>query len=145
MAVTRYHVILLFPRHVQVVSKLSGVVVLEESFDSRVGNLQRVLTAQEDNLFEKGDFDCAAVIYAKTTRSFEEVALKFLEKETRDSLSSEEKTQKTVLCSWIVEIFLDKFNALKGSTQDVDAHANLLIEFKQFLQDQKLFGSSHDV
>ncbi|RLN02542.1 hypothetical protein BBJ28_00014298 [Nothophytophthora sp. Chile5] len=211
MAVTQYHVILLFARHIQVVSKLSGVVVLEETFDARVGNVhgisvdetfntvwvhsnrrilevviadedrnvwklflskavtgngedrdfeqalgvcrngwerQRVLTAQADKLFDKGEFDRAAVIYAKTTRSFEEVALKFLEKETRESLllfllqklkslSSEEKTQKTVLCSWIVELFLDKFNVLKGSAQDVDAHANLLFEFKQFLQDQK--------
>ncbi|CEG37781.1 vacuolar protein sorting-associated protein 18 [Plasmopara halstedii] len=211
IAVTQYHVVLLFPRHVQVVSKLSGVVVMEETFDSRVGTVnciavdetfntvwiysnrrilelvisdedrnvwklflskamtgtgddrdfeqalsvcrngwerQRVLTAQADKLFEKGEFDRAAVIYAKTTRSFEEVALKFLEKETRDSLllfllqklkslGVEEKTQKTVLCSWIVELFLDKFNVLKGSAQDVDAHANLLFEFKQFLQDQK--------
>ncbi|KAF4321788.1 hypothetical protein BBO99_00000674 [Phytophthora kernoviae] len=211
MAVTQYHVILLFARQVQVVSKLSGVVVMEESFEPRVGNVrgmsvdetfntvwihsnrrilevtitdedrnvwklflskavlgngddrdfeqalgvcrngwerQRVLTAQADKLFDKGDFDRAAVIYAKTTRSFEEVALKFLEKETRDSLllfllqklkslGNEEKTQKTVLCSWIVELFLDKFNVLKGSAQDVDAHANLLFEFKQFLQDQK--------
>ncbi|KAG6576402.1 Vacuolar protein sorting-associated protein 18 [Phytophthora cinnamomi] len=211
IAVTQYHVILLYARHVQVVSKLSGVVVMEESFDSRVGNVhgitvddtfntvwihsnrrilevviadedrdvwklflskavmgngddrdfeqalgvcrngwerQRVLTAQADKLFDKGEYDRAAVIYAKTTRSFEEVALKFLEKETRDSLllfllqklkslGSDEKTQKTVLCSWIVELFLDKFNVLKGSAQDVDAHANLLFEFKQFLQDQK--------
>ncbi|KAI9921944.1 hypothetical protein PsorP6_000712 [Peronosclerospora sorghi] len=91
---------------------------------------QRVLTAQAYKLFEKREFDCAAVIYAKTTRSFEE-KLK--------SLSSEEKTQKTVLCSWIVELFLDKFNVLKGSTQDVDAHANVLFELKQFLPDQKSY------
>lgn len=107
-----------------------------------------MLTAQADKLFDKGEFACAAVIYAKTTRSFEEVALKFLEKETRDSLllflpqklkslGSEEKTQKTVLCLWIAELFLDKYNVLKGSAQDVDVHAILLFEFKQFLQDQK--------
>lgn len=211
LAVTLYHVILLFPRYVQVISKLSGVIVLEESFDSRVGTVhgvsydptfntvwihsdrrilevviadedrnvwklflnkaiagngddrdfehalsvcrnawerQHVLTAQADKYFEKEEYDRAAVIYAKTNRSFEEVALKFLEKETRDSLllfllqklkslGNDEKTQKTVLCSWIVELFLDKFNVLKGSAQDVDAHANLLFEFKQFLQDQK--------
>lgn len=210
MAVTQYHVVLLFARHIQVVSKLSGVVVMEESLDSRVGNVhgiavddtfntvwihssrrilevviadedrdvwklflskavmgngddrdfeqalavcrngwerQRVLTAQADKLFDKGKFDRAAVMYSKTTRSFEEVALKFLEIESRDSLlfllqklkslGSDEKTQQTVLCSWIVELFLDKFNVLKGSVQDVDAHANLMFEFKQFLQDQK--------
>ncbi|KAJ0395070.1 hypothetical protein P43SY_011458 [Pythium insidiosum] len=211
LAVTQYHVILLFPRSLQVISKLNNVIVLEEQFDSRVGSVrgvahdpalntvwvhsdrrilevviadedrnvwklflqkamagngddrdfehalsvcrnawerQHVLTAQADKLFDKEEYDRAAVIYAKTARSFEEVALRFLEKETRDalrlfllqklkSLSSEEKTQKTVLCSWIVELFLDKFNVLKGSAQDVDAHANLLFEFKQFLQDQK--------
>ncbi|TMW64247.1 hypothetical protein Poli38472_012869 [Pythium oligandrum] len=211
LAVTQYHVILLFPRFLQVISKLNNVVVLEEQFDSRVGNVhgisvdptynsvwvhsdrrilevviadedrnvwklylqkaiagsgddrdfehalsvcrngwerQHVLTAQADKLFDKEEYDRAAVIYAKTNRSFEEVALRFLEKETRDSLrlfllqklkslSNDEKTQKTVLCSWIVELFLDKFNVLKGSAQDVDAHANLLFEFKQFLQDQK--------
>lgn len=211
LAVTQYHVILLYPRAVQVISKLSGVIVLEETLDARVGTVhgitldptfntvwihsdrrilevviadedrnvwklflnkaiagngddrdfdhalsvcrtaaerQHVFTAQADKYFEKEEYDRAAVIYAKTSRSFEEVALKFLEKETRDSLllfllqklkslSNDDKTQKTVLCSWIVELFLDKFNVLKGSAQDVDAHANLLFEFKQFLQDQK--------
>lgn len=211
LAVTQYHVILLYPRYLQAISKLSGVIVMEETFDSRVGNVhglthdpslntvwvhsdrrileiviadedrnvwklylnkavagpgddrdfehalsvcrngferQQVLTAQADKYFDKGEYDRAAVIYAKTSRSFEEVALKFLDKETRDSLllfllqklkslSNEEKTQKTVLCSWIVELFLDKFNVLKGSASDVDSRANLLFEFKQFLQDQK--------
>lgn len=211
LAVTQYHVILLYPRSVQVVSKLSGILVLDEALDSRVGTVhglatdpsvntvwihsdrrilevviadedrnvwklflnkavagngddrdfehalsvcrtaaerQHVFTAQADKYFDRDEFDRAAVVYAKTNRSFEEVALKFLEKETRDSLllfllqklkslGSDDKTQKTVLCSWIVELFLDKFNVLKGSAQDVDAHANLLFEFKQFLQDQK--------
>ncbi|KAI9906969.1 hypothetical protein PsorP6_016427 [Peronosclerospora sorghi] len=131
MAVTRYHVIFLFPRHVQVVSKLSitvddtfntvwiysnrrilEVVIADEDwnvwklflskaimgngedrdFEQALGacrngwERQRVLTAPSDKMFEKGEFDRATVIYAKTTRSFEEVALKFLEKETRDSL-----------------------------------------------------------
>jgi vacuolar protein sorting-associated protein 18 len=212
LAVTQYHVILLFPRYLQVISKLNNVIVLEEQFDSRVGKVkgithdptfntvwvhsdrrilevviadedrnvwqlflqkamlnpnaderdfdhalsvcrngwerQHVLTAQADKLFEREEYDRAASLYAKTNRSFEEVALKFLEKETRDSLrlfllqklkslGSDEKTQKTVLCSWIVELFLDKFNVLKGAAQDVDAHANLLVKFKEFLQDQK--------
>lgn len=211
LAVTQYHVILQYPRALQVISKLNGVLVLDESFDSRVGNArglaiddtfnnvwvyssrrilevvvadedrnvwklllqkamngagderdfdqalavcrnarerQQVFTAQADKLFERGEVDRAAVIYAKTSRSFEEVALKFLEIENRDALllflqqklknlGNDDKTQQTVLCSWIVELFLDKFNLLKGSAQDVDAHANLLFEFKQFLQDQK--------
>lgn len=211
LAVTQYHVILLYQRSVQVISKLNGVLVLDESLDARVGTArgvaiddtfnnvwvyssrrileivvadedrnvwklllqkavagagderdfdqalavcrtarerQQVFTAQADKLFERGEYDRAAVIYAKTSRSFEEVALQFLEISNRDalllflmqklkSLSGDDKTQQTVLCSWIVELFLDKFNALKGSAQDVDAHANLLFEFKQFLQDQK--------
>lgn len=211
LAVTQYHVVLLFPRSLQVISKLNGVLVLDEALDARVGTArgvsvddtfnniwvyssrrilevvvadedrnvwklllqkavlgsgderdfdqalavcrngrerQQVFTAQADKLFERGEHDRAAVIYAKTSRSFEEIALQFLEVANRDSLllflmqklkslSGDDKTQQTVLCSWIVELFLDKFNALKGSAQDVDAHANLLFEFKQFLQDQK--------
>ncbi|CCI41742.1 unnamed protein product [Albugo candida] len=211
LSVTEYHLILLYPKSIQVISKLNGVVVMEESFDSRVGTVhgiscdatfntvwvhsdrrileiaindedrniwklllqkatigggddrdfekalskcrngferQQVLTAQADKCFERDEFERAAVLYAKTYRSFEEVALKFLEKDTRDALriflaqklktlDPDEKTQKTVLCSWIVELFLDKFNVLKGTAQDVDAHANLLFEFKQFLQDHK--------
>lgn len=34
--------ILLFARHVQVASKLSGMVVMEESFDSRIGNMHGI-------------------------------------------------------------------------------------------------------
>lgn len=209
--VTEYHVILLFRKHLQVISKLTSAVVLEETFDSRVGSVRgitndqtlntvwvfsdrrilevmitdedrnvwklflskaiagpgddrdferaltvcrnawerkQVLTAQADKLFEKEEYDRAAVIYATTHRSFEEVALKFMDRNARDSLrlfltqklkslSNEDKTQKTVLCSWIVELFLDKFNGLKGGAQDVEAHANMLFKFKQFLQDQK--------
>lgn len=211
LAMTPYHVVLLYPRLVQVVSKLNHVVVLEEPFDARVGTgqgltvdeasqtvwihstrrllelvvvdedrhvwklylskamvgpgddrdfdralsvcrtgyeRQRVWTAQADKLFAQREFDRAAVLYAKTSRSFEAVALQFLDHALHDAvlvflvqklkgLSLDDKTQRTVLCSWIVELFLDKFTVLKGSAQDVDAHANLLFEFKQFLQDHK--------
>ncbi|DAZ97990.1 TPA: hypothetical protein N0F65_005148 [Lagenidium giganteum] len=201
LAVTEYHVIVLFHKHLQVISKLSNAIVLEETFDSRVGNVhglsydptfntvwvhsdrrilevviadedrnvwklflnkaiagngddrdfeqalavcrngwerQHVMTAQADKLFDKEEYDRAAVIYATTHRSFEEVALKFLEKMQKlKSLSNDDKTQKTVLCSWVVELFLDKFNGLKGGASDVEAHANMLFKFKQFLQDQK--------
>ncbi|KAI9922840.1 hypothetical protein PsorP6_001172 [Peronosclerospora sorghi] len=95
------------------------------------------MTAQADKLFEKGKFDRGAVIYAKTTQENSGLFTFFTAE--IESLSSEEKMQKTVLCPWIVELFLDKFHVLKGSTQGVYAHANMLFEIKLFLQDQKSY------
>lgn len=205
--ITAFHVILLYQKKVLVVNKLSKVVVLDASFDSRVGNVeglahdltlnsiwiysdrrinqvvvvdedrdmwkllvqkarigdpkdfevalsmcktesdeQQVFTAQADYYFEREQYDRAAAIYAKTTRSFEEVALRLVDVGQRDCLKTflleklkclkrNEKTQKTVVCTWLVELYLDQFTYLDPA--DVDDHANLLFEFKQFLQDHK--------
>ncbi|EQC35886.1 hypothetical protein SDRG_06635 [Saprolegnia diclina VS20] len=109
---------------------------------------QKVWTAQADACFDREEFDRAAALYAKSSRSFEEVALRFMEVQATDALhaflltklgqtSSDDKTQATVLCSWLVELYLDKFNGLSVAEKDIDMHANLLFEFKQFLQDHK--------
>ncbi|RHY78201.1 hypothetical protein DYB34_002015, partial [Aphanomyces astaci] len=222
MAMTEYHVILLYSKFVQVLCKLDGSIVLEESFDPRVGTVtglaydptfntfwilserrilevlvldedrnmwalylnkalhgvhdkgradvardfnraiavcrdastrQKVWTAHADAMFDRDEFEIAAKLYVKSSRSFEEVALRFMEAGATAGLHLfllkklaltpvEDKTQATVLCTWLVELYLDKFNDLTAlSEQDVDRtidlHANLLFEFKQFLQDQK--------
>ncbi|KAF0697671.1 Aste57867_11642 [Aphanomyces stellatus] len=222
IAMTEYHVVLLFSKFVQVLCRLDGSIVLEEQFDPRVGTVnglaydatfntfwiiserrileilcldedrhiwsmylnkalhhvlqkssqdvqrdfdravaacrdmatrQKVWTAQADAHFEREEYDVAAKLYAKSSRSFEEVALRFMEAKATNALhtfllqkleltSVDDKTQATVLCTWLVELFLDKFNDLTmGGEHDVertiDLHANLLFEFKQFLQDHK--------
>jgi hypothetical protein len=110
---------------------------------------QKVLTAQADAYFDREEYALAAKLYAKTTRSFEEVALRFMEQKATAALhmfllqklhmtAPEDKTQATVLCTWLVELYLDKFNGVSvTSLEEIDTHANLLFEFKQFLQDYR--------
>ncbi|OQR96192.1 vacuolar protein sorting-associated protein 18 [Thraustotheca clavata] len=219
IATTEFHIVLVYSKYVQIMCKLNGLIVLDEPFDIRVGNVngiaydptfntywihserriieviirdedrhiwnlylakavnqmyakstedldrdfnralgacndmvqrQKVWTAQADAYFDREDYDRAAALYAKSSRSFEEVALRFMEVSATTALHSfllqklnmtspEDKTQATVLCSWLVELYLDKFNGLSVQTseKDIDVHANLLFEFKQFLQDHK--------
>lgn len=49
---------------------------------------EKVLTAQADYLFAHGERDLAATKYARTSRSFEEVALKFINAEDRGALKT---------------------------------------------------------
>ncbi|CAK4621311.1 hypothetical protein LEN26_021232 [Aphanomyces euteiches] len=132
---------------------------IEREFDRAIAvcrdgaTRQKVWTAQADAYFEREEFEIAAKLYVKGSRSFEEVALRFMEAKATNALhtfllkklaltSVEDKTQATVLCTWIVELYLDKFNDITAMSETdvdrtIDMHANLLFEFKQFLQDQK--------
>lgn len=99
-----------------------------------------VLIAKADYLFKTKQYEKAANVYARTTKSFEEVAISFHNKGQRDALrryllnmlkltiaegdlnadhsisqSSNNKprsTQLTVLCIWLTELYLDKINQL---------------------------------
>jgi len=67
----------------------------------------QVLTAQADHLFSNGDRELAARKYSKTSRSFEEVALKFVNADDRAALKiflrlKLESLPQTVRCSSIV-------------------------------------------
>ena len=67
--------------------------------------------------------------YAHTNKSFEDIVLKFLDVEDNmpltsylleklDSLDKGMTSQKTILCTWIVEIFLNRINALEDVPED---------------------------
>ena len=103
-----------------------------------------VLTKQATKCFEDKKYDMAATFYAKTTMSFEEITLKFVSQDEPealrmylsnklDNISEHDDTQRTLLCTWLVEIYMDNINHADGE----DAHAALVKEFKMFLQDQK--------
>ena len=82
-----------------------------------------VATASGDYLIEKGQYLEAAGIYGRSSKSFEEVALIFIDVERRDALrkylltklTSYKRTshmQRTMIASWLVEIFMERFNSL---------------------------------
>ena len=108
----------------------------------------RVRSAQAEVMFENGDFEGAAQLFAQTKRSFEEVALRFLADghtgalktfllHKLDELEAHEKTQLTMVCTWLVEIYLNTLNGLKDAN-DTEGYGALQDEFRGFLQNPKV-------
>ncbi|KAF9015512.1 Pep3/Vps18/deep orange family-domain-containing protein [Cyathus striatus] len=118
----------------------------------------QILAAQADHLFNSGKYFQAAQCYAQCSTAFEEVALKFLDANERDSLRSYlisrlERTRKTdvtqrmMLATWLVEFYLSKCNELddvvaaESVSQDVDnlQQERLIVEedLKQFFETYK--------
>lgn len=82
-----------------------------------------VAAASGDYLIGKGQFLEAAVVYGKSTRSFEQVALTFIDHGEQDALrkylltklGTYKKTsimQRMMIASWLIEIFMSKLNGL---------------------------------
>lgn len=82
-----------------------------------------VNAAQADAFFGNGQHIQAAQKYALTTRSFEEVTLRFVDAGERDALRyylvarllrtrKTDLTQRMMLATWLVEFFLAKANDL---------------------------------
>ncbi|KAF9428590.1 hypothetical protein BGZ94_001853 [Podila epigama] len=120
----------------------------------------RVLTLQANHNFAQGRYMLSAKYYAQSTVAFEEVALKFVERDERDALRSYllakvdklrkgDITQKTILCTWLVEIYLSKLNQLEdlaassaadSDVQNLEAEQSVLEdEFKGFLETNKMY------
>ncbi|KAI4101564.1 MAG: hypothetical protein LQ345_007409 [Seirophora villosa] len=82
-----------------------------------------VATASGDYLIQKKQYLEAASVYGKSSRSFEQVALTFIDHGEQDALrkylltkiSTYKKTyvmQRIMVASWLVEIFMSKLNSL---------------------------------
>lgn len=82
-----------------------------------------VATASGDYLVKKGQYLEAAVVYGRSTKAFEQVALTFIDKSEPDALrkylltklSTIKKSstmQRIMLATWLVEIYVSKLNAL---------------------------------
>ncbi|KAG0306462.1 hypothetical protein BGZ98_002342 [Dissophora globulifera] len=120
----------------------------------------RVLTLQANHYFAEGQYLLSAKYYAQSTVPFEEVALKFVERDGRDALRSYllfkvdklrkvDITQKTIICTWLVEIYLSKMNQLEdqaassaaeSDVQNLQAEQSVLEdEFKGFLETNKMY------
>lgn len=108
--------------------------------------VDRVLTKQAEHLFGKGRYEESAVLYAQTRNSFEEIALKFIRLDRKDalrsfilkklsSLSSQDKTQMTMLVTWLIEIFLNQLGELKERFDlQPGKYDNVQENFRQFLR-----------
>lgn len=120
-----------------------------------------VATASGDYLISKGQYLEAANVYGKSSRPFEQVALTFIDHSEQDALRRYLLTkiatykrssimQRTMIASWLVEIFMSKLNSLDDtittkaqlteSTTTADTKDDLAIlrkEFEEFVNRYK--------
>ncbi|KAK0565646.1 tethering complex subunit [Tilletia horrida] len=113
------------------------------------GQRDKVLAAQGDRNFAEGKFIPAAQCYAQTlSRTFEEVILKFIDANERDALryyliarlerlKRTDVTQRVMLATWLVEIYLSKINQLDdlATAKSSSDAANLRLE-REMLEDE---------
>ena len=121
-----------------------------------------VAMASGDHLISVGRYHEAANVYGRSSRPFEQVALMFIDHDERDALRRYlmtkidfypkiSVTQRTMIASWLIEIFMSKLNSLDDSittqaqldestnSADMD-HAMIAIrkEFEEFVAKHKL-------
>ncbi|GAA5992074.1 hypothetical protein JCM10908_000728 [Rhodotorula pacifica] len=116
-----------------------------------------VLAAEADAYFAAGRFIQAAQAYAQSSKGFEEVVLRFVDKHERDALrvylvakleklKKSDLTQRMMLATWLVELYLSKINHLEDlaaaerASEDAD---NLLVERTIVEEDMRNFLSSY--
>ncbi|GAB5585428.1 tethering complex subunit [Umbelopsis nana] len=113
----------------------------------------KVFTTQANDYFSQQRYQLSAKYFAESAVPFEEVALQFVESDERDALRSYvankldrlrkgDLTQKTMLATWLVELYLSKINQLEDlatsatSTTDLIAsQVNSLPDYKQQQED----------
>ncbi|RKP09914.1 Pep3/Vps18/deep orange family-domain-containing protein [Thamnocephalis sphaerospora] len=117
-----------------------------------------VRTAQANHYFDTGRYLLSADYYAQTAVPFEEVVLKFVGKDERDALRQyllcklanfrkSDPVQATLICTWLVEIYINKLNILEDQASVNYAEADMQSyqeeerlmreEFQAFLEQNK--------
>ncbi|XP_065901474.1 vacuolar protein sorting-associated protein 18 homolog [Dysidea avara] len=111
-------------------------------------HLNEVLTKHAEHEFQQGKFVAAARYYADSKISFEEVSLKFLTENQTDALKtflqrkldsvhSKDKTQCTMLTTWLVELYLNELGVLQDQGR-VQEKQRLQREFHDMLRKDML-------
>ncbi|KAJ3040940.1 hypothetical protein HDV00_010151 [Rhizophlyctis rosea] len=93
----------------------------------------KIVTSQAEYYFSQGRYVLSAAYYAQSVSlSFEEIALRFIAKNERDALKHyllkklerlkrQDATQITLLCTWLVEIFINRLNVLRDEVDNAAA------------------------
>ncbi|KAI5804378.1 Pep3/Vps18/deep orange family-domain-containing protein [Geopyxis carbonaria] len=95
----------------------------------------QVAVAHGDYLTAHGKYIEAAEVYGGSSKSFEEVALTFLENGEHDALrkyllvklANLKKTsvmQRIMVASWLIEIFMSRLNSLEDALSTITSHKN---------------------
>ncbi len=107
--------------------------------------IRKVKGVYADELYRQARMLNAAIAYVDSDRSFEEIALKFINYPEALQIYLEnmlvvqkpdQKAQKTLLCTWLVEILIHKINSLYMS-EDENAYNLAKAELRKFLENRK--------
>lgn len=109
-------------------------------------HLDAVLVKQAEFLFQQRQYASSASIYAKSQSSFEAVCLKFLQINEKtalmtylstrlETLSSQDKTQITMLVVWMVELYLTEIAQYSDDKQKCN---QLQKEFDGFIKSKRV-------
>lgn len=110
-----------------------------KKFANNDAEREQVKNAEADYYFNERHYERAAKCYSETTRSFEEITLKFVNigrdhPESRRALKiylleklamlpAADFPQQTMICTWLTEIYLDNLNSLQDTITSVpDIH-----------------------
>ena len=119
---------------------------------------KKVSKLYASSLFDKGEFARSALHYGESNERFEEVALKFLVKNQYEALktyldSVDKKlppktsaTQKTLLATWLTEIYLHELNNTNNSinyTSLKNKFKAFMIEKNNYLDTQTIYQLLH--
>lgn len=83
----------------------------------------QIWTRRAEHYFQGSRYELAAKCYAKSKKSFEEICLKFIAvaqydplrtflRSKLDSLNKRDSTQFTLICTWLVQMYLNKFHEM---------------------------------
>ncbi|XP_036096482.1 vacuolar protein sorting-associated protein 18 homolog [Molossus molossus] len=106
--------------------------------------LDTVLAREAEFCFNQRRYLESARCYALTQSYFEEIALKFLEARQEDalveflqrklaSLKPAERTQATLLTTWLTELYLSRLGALQGDPEALNLYWETRERFRAFL------------
>lgn len=110
-------------------------------------NVDLILRHQAHDCFTSKKYEESAVLYAQTQASFEEITLRFLQAEQYVPLRTfllrklaglrpQDRTQLTMIVSWIVELYLQQLGELRDSSQrNTAAYSDLSRKFRKFLEE----------
>uniref|UniRef100_A0AAY4AWJ0 Vacuolar protein sorting-associated protein 18 homolog n=1 Tax=Denticeps clupeoides TaxID=299321 RepID=A0AAY4AWJ0_9TELE len=147
-AVFRYHVQREARDVWQMYMNMNKFDLAKEYCRERPECMDMVLAKEAEHCFQNKRYLESAKCYALTQNYFEEIALKFIEAKQEDalkefllkklnSLKASEKTQTTLLLTWLTELYLNRLGVLENDLSGGSAYKASREEFRHFLNEQK--------
>uniref|UniRef100_H3A4C1 Vacuolar protein sorting-associated protein 18 homolog n=2 Tax=Latimeria chalumnae TaxID=7897 RepID=H3A4C1_LATCH len=111
--------------------------------------LDVVLAKEAEYCFQNKKYLESAKCYALTQNYFEEIALKFIEAKQEEALKEflvkklnilkpSEKTQVTLLVTWLTELYLNRLGTLEGEDSKYSLYKETKEEFHKFLSSSRI-------